>query len=223
VFWSQAVIERVAAQIIDRNAFRPGVLLPLLPTVASVEHSGTCRPEAMRSASIIRLRLTEDAMAAGAREEIDNRLTALNDTIRRSLACAPSDAFLWMLLAWLDGAREGFRPGQLRDLELSYRLGPNEGWIAARRNRLAVSMFQRLPPDLAEAATTEFARMVDSWIYWEALAIFTGPGWPIHDRLLASLSDVGRLQREAFAKQLYTEGYNVVVPGIEPRNPRPWY
>jgi hypothetical protein len=65
--------------------------------------------------------------------------------------------------------------------------------------------------------------MLNSWLYWETIAIFTGPGWPIRDRLLASLRDVGERQREAFAKQLYAEGYDVIVPGIAPREPRPWY
>jgi hypothetical protein len=84
-------------------------------------------------------------------------------------------------------------------------------------------MFERLPPDLSDAAISEFERMVDSWIYWETIAIFTGPGWSIRDRLLASLTHVGGRQREAFAKELYTQGYNVAVPGIAPRDPRPWY
>jgi hypothetical protein len=65
--------------------------------------------------------------------------------------------------------------------------------------------------------------MVQSWIYSDTIAIFTGPGWPIHDRLLAALKDVGIRQREAFYIALYGRGYNVVVPGITPRPPRPWY
>ncbi len=65
--------------------------------------------------------------------------------------------------------------------------------------------------------------MVDSWVYWDAIENFKGPGWPIHERLLASLKDVGLHQREGFYIELYTEGYNVVVPGVAPRDPRPWY
>ena len=116
-----------------------------------------------------------------------------------------------MVLAWVNNVREGPKPEQLTFLRLSYRLGPNEGWIAVRRNRLLLAMFPGLPSDLADAAVSEFGRMVDSWLYWETIAIFTGPGWPIRDRLLASLRDVGERQREAFAIQLYAEGYDVTV------------
>jgi hypothetical protein len=222
-FWRQSAIERTAAYIVDRTAFRPDALLPLLPAVEEAEQSAYCRPEALRSAAIIRMRLAEDAMAAGERDAIDERLGALQDTVRRSLACAPSDSFMWMTLAWLDGARQGFRPEQLQYLALSYRLGPDEGWVAARRNRFALSMFARLPPDLADAAVTEFAHMVQSRIYEDTLAIFTGPGWPIRDRLLTALEDVGEPQRDAFAKALYSKGYDVKVPGVALREPRPWY
>lgn len=223
VFSRQAPVERMASYIVDRASFKPDALVSFLPAITAVEQEAICRPAALHSAAIIRLRLAEDAMAAGTREDIDPRLDALQDNIRRSLACTPADSFLWTVLAWLDGARNGFRQEQLTFLRLSYQLGPNEGWVAARRNRFALPMFGQLPPDLADFAVHEFARMVDSWIYWDTISIFTGPGWPIHDRLLASLKDVGERQREAFSQELYAEGYKVAVPGIAPRDPRPWY
>lgn len=222
VFMRRAPIERIASYIVNRDSFKPGALLPLLPAISAVEQEAYCQPVALHSAAIIRLRLAEDAVAAGAREDIDARLAALEDTIRRSLACVAADPFLWTVLAWLDGTRNGYRPEQLADLRLSYELGPNEGWVAARRNPFALSMFERLPPDLADSAVHEFARMVDSWVYWESIAIFTGPGWPIRDRLLAALREVGENQRRAFYIELYNHGYNVVVPGIAPLEPRPY-
>ena len=223
LFWRQSPIERTADAIVGRAEFKPRAFDALLPTLDQIEHSPECRPEALHSATIIRLRLAEDAVAAGERDVIDGRLAALDATARRSLACAPSDPFLWVTLAWIDGIRIGPKPEQLTYLRLSYQLGANEGWIAARRNRLALAMFPRLPADLSDAAVHEFARMVQSWIYLEALAIFEGPGWPIRDRLLAGLQDVGLSQREAFYIGLYTGGYNVVVPGVKSRHPRPWY
>jgi hypothetical protein len=222
-FWRQTGIERIASQILDHQAFKPEALVPFIPNLSDIEQSRFCQPKLIRSAAIIRLRLAEEAIASAERDVIDQRLDALESGVRYALSCEPADAFLWMVLAWVDNAREGPKPEQLTFLRLSYRLGPNEGWIAVRRNRLLLATFPRLPPDLAAAAVGEFGRMLNSWLYWEAIAIFTGPGWPIRDRLLASLRDVGERQREAFAKQLYAEGYDVIVPGIAPREPRPWY
>ncbi|HTV28338.1 MAG TPA: hypothetical protein VMF32_11200 [Xanthobacteraceae bacterium] len=222
IFWYQLPIERTAAAILDYGSFKSFSFDALLPAVHQIEQSIYCRPEALRSAAVIRLRLAEDAMASGQRDAIDARFSALEGSILRTLDCSPSDSFFWMVLAWLDDAREGPRREQLTYLRVSYRLGPHEGWVAARRNRVALSMFRRLPPDLAQAAMHEFANMVASWASWDAIAIFTGPGWPIHERLLASLNHVGQLQRDAFAKILYAQGYNVVVPGVRAPEPRPW-
>jgi hypothetical protein len=223
ILWRQSVIERTAAAVLNRDTFKPGALEGVIPAVDAIENSGYCRPAALHSAAIIRMRLAEGALVTGQRKAIDARLDSAERGIRLSLSCAPSDAFLWLALAWLDELRVGFQPQQLTYLRQSYRLGPNEGWIAARRNRVALSMFARLPPDLAERAVTEFDRLLDSWIYWDAIAIFEGPGWPIRDRLLASLKAVGQRQRQAFADALYAQGYDLAVPGVEARKPRPWY
>jgi hypothetical protein len=222
VFWTQLSIERTADAIVDRDAFKPHSLEPLLPVTDQIEGSSNCRPEALHNTAIIRLRLAEESIANAERNAIDVRLNALQDAIHRSLACSPSDPFLWMILTWVDQMRQGFRPEQLTYLRLSYQLGPYEGWIADRRSRLALSMFERLPPDLAEDVVREFAGMVHSHLYQEAVSIVTGPGWPIHDRLLASLKDVDVRQREELAKELYAAGYNASVPGIAPIVPRPW-
>jgi hypothetical protein len=223
IFWSQLSLERTATAIAGLNEFKPHSLDPFLPAINRIEESNYCRPEAIRSAAIIRLRLAEEAISNAERDAIDPRLDALQNTIVESLACSPSDPFLWTVLTWLDQTRQGFRPQQLTWLRLSYQLGPYEGWIADRRNRLALSMFWRLPPDLTEAAVREFAAMVNSRLYKDALAIFTGPGWPLHDQLLAGLEGADLRQREEFAKELYAAGYDVTVPGVELRHERrPW-
>jgi hypothetical protein len=222
VFWREAVILRTASHIADRDSFKPNAVGLLLPAVEQIEQDSYCRPEAARGAAIVRLRVAENAMAGGERGAIDPNFTALRGSLVNALECAPADAFLWMVLAWLDGAREGLRPEQLQELRLSYQLGPNEGWIAARRNRFALSMFERLPANLADAAVDEFAHLVDSWFIDDAVAILSGPGWPIRERLLAHLESVGPRQRETFARALYLRGHDLAVPGVARRDPRPW-
>jgi hypothetical protein len=221
-FRSQIPIERTAEAIVDGDTFKPGSLDPLLAALDQIELSGYCRPDVMHSAAIIRLRLAEDALANAQGHLIDARLAASESAVRGSLACSPSDAFLWMVLARVDQTRRGYQPEQLTYLRLSYQLGPYEGWIAVRRNRQALAMFERLPPDLVEDVVREFAGMVSSEFYADVISILTGPGWAIHDRLLAGLKEVGVRQREELARELYSAGYDVAVPGIAPKAPRPW-
>jgi hypothetical protein len=218
-----ASLEQISLGIIDRNAFGRKALASVIPSVEAAEHDPYCRPEALRGAAVIRLRLAEDAMGRGEREAIDSDLQAVDRTTRSALSCSPADPFLWMVLSWVEGARQGFNQDLLDFLRLSYSLGPNEGWVAARRNRLALSTFERLPSDLADSALDEFVRMLGGGLYQETIAIFTGPGWPIRDKLLSRFAQIPERYREAFAKALYELGYDVDVPGIPRRDPRPWY
>jgi hypothetical protein len=220
VFTRQAPIERVATQLVDGGPFKPEVLLALMPQVGAAEKADPCRPAAVRSAAIIRTRVAEQAIVSG--ENIDAELSALNDSIRRSLSCSPADPFLWFMLYWTESIRNGFQPNYLEYLRLSYQLGPNEGWIAVKRNRYALAIFQTLPPDLASQVVSEFAGLVHSGFVAETVASLEGPGWNVRERLLAGLKDVPERNREVFAKVLYHDGYNVTVPGIMLAEPRPW-
>jgi hypothetical protein len=217
-----APLEQISAGIIDRYAYKPQALAAFTPLVEAAEHDPYCQPEAMLGAAVVRLRLAEDAIGRGARDAIDADLQALDRTTRQALSCSPADPFLWMTLSWLDGAREGFKTDQLQFLRLSYATGPNEGWVAVRRNRFALSMFERLPADLADLSLSEFARMLESGIFEETIAIFTGPGWSVRDKLLPRLAGVQERYRDAFAKALNRLGYDVTIPGITRAEFRPW-
>ena len=97
--WRQLGIERIAAKILDRETFKPNALVPFIPALEEIEQSHYCRPQSVRSAAIIRLRLAEEALAAGERATVDERLSTLDSSIRKALACEPADPFLWMVLA----------------------------------------------------------------------------------------------------------------------------
>ena len=221
-FWQQSSLARTARHIIAGYPFKPEVLSALMPEVEAVEQADDCRPAALRAAAIVRVRVAEQAVTNSDSTLIDAQLTALNDSIRRSLACSPADPFLWVVLYWVESTRNGFRPAYLQYLRLSYRLGPNEGWVAIKRNSLSLAVFEQLPPELAEMALAEFASLLDSGFYEDTVAILIGPGWHVRDRLLPRLKQVAERHRQAFARAVYSQGYNVTVPGIENPDPRPW-
>jgi hypothetical protein len=216
----QVPIERVASHVLYGDPFKSGVLTALMPQVEEAERVKPCNPAVARSAAIIRTRMAEQAVVDG--DDIDTQLKALSDAIRRSLTCSPADPFLWVVLYWVEINRNGFQPSYLRYLRLSYQLGPNEGWIALKRIGYALAIFQRLPPDLAQMVIAEFADLLDSGFDDAVIKIFEGPGWSQRAVLLPGLKNVAAIHREAFAKALYRDGYDVTVPGIAPRDPRPW-
>jgi hypothetical protein len=76
-------------------------------------------------------------------------------------------------------------------LQMSYLVGPHEGWVAVERNHIALAIVPELPQDQAEMAVTEFIDLVASAYY---------PGWPIRDKLLRRLEDAPVEARRQFAQ-----------------------
>jgi hypothetical protein len=145
----------------------------------------------------------------------------LRTTAVKALTCEPTDSFLWLALYWAEISREGYSARSLSYLEMSYRFGRFEGWVGLRRIELALRAFDDLPSWLREQVVDEFAHLLDSWFVNETVTALTGPGWPVRDRLLSGLSQVGQGQRRVFARELVRRGYRLDVPGVEVEL-RPW-
>jgi hypothetical protein len=216
------VIEDIAVHIAAGAPFKTKDLEKLKPILSAAEQEGMCNPAALRAAAIMDLHLFELAVADSDEEAIDSAIKSLPVAIRRSLSCSPTDSFLWLVLYWVEVNRNGYQPRDLEFLRMSYLLGPNEGWIALKRNRLALAIFDQLLPEMAKAALAEFANLLNSGFEQEVEGILTGPGWKVRDRLLPALKDVKEEYREEFARRLYHNGYDAVIPGVKLPDPRPW-
>src|ERR1700733_3907534 len=187
VMWAQSSLGRIAGHVIASEWYKPELLAALEPELRASERIDACCPAALKSVAYIRVRLAEQALADSDSGSIDTQLSTLDDSIRRSLACSPTDAFLWVVLFWVESNRNGFRPTYLKFMQLSYALGPNEGWIGAKRNRIAFGIFEQLPTELAKTAVAEFGNLLDSGFFDDTVAIITGPGWRWRGLLLADL------------------------------------
>jgi hypothetical protein len=220
VFARQAPLEHLAAHVIAGDPFKPEALAAFMPQLEAAEQATECRAPALHSAAMIRTRVTEQALADA--NDFGAQLTALRASIYKSLACSPTDSFLWLALYWVESNRSGFQPAYIDYLRLSYQSGPNEGWIALKRSPYALAVFDRLPPDLQEMVVAEFANLLNSSFVTMAVQIIEGPGWSHRGVLLSHLTNVTARYRDEFARELYRDGYDVTVPGIAPRDPRPW-
>jgi hypothetical protein len=222
-FWSEFGIVQVAERTMLGETYKPDVL----ESISSKLHESVTafRPSVLSKAVLISLRRTQDAAASGQIDLVRSRLKDLRHDVEDALMDVPSDAFLWFVLFWVDSAREeGLVPEHLSYLRASYQLGRNEGWIATLRNRVALAIYPVLPPDLAEAATSEFVDLVRSGLYGIAAEILAGPGLPLRHQLLAKLSSLNENDRRLFAGAL--DKYDLedaTVPGIDLRaGRRPW-
>jgi hypothetical protein len=180
------------------------------------------RSSALYDVAVIRLQLAENALTTG-NTQLASYLVDLETALNAAIAEVPTSSFLWLTKYWLHGVRGGAADGGLQFLRMSYLSGPNEGWIAARRNPLALRFFSSLPDDLRERVLAEFERLVSSGFYWEAVNILTGPGWAVHEKLLSRLGQVKEDNRRAFATVLESRNLDgAMVPGIAQRSARPF-
>lgn len=222
VFWRESSAESIADRIIAGDPFKVEILGRQLPIINSIETSAYCRPAAIRSVAIIQLRMVEAAASANDREYVDEHLKSLGNVIRSSLFCSPADSFLWLVLFWIENTQNGPIPAHLRYLRMSYQLGPNEGWIALKRNGVAFAIFQQLPPDLGESTINEFTALLETTFYEAAAVIFIGPAWPERELILSHLTRISDRDRQLFADALFRRGYDVNVSGVARQDLRPW-
>jgi hypothetical protein len=214
--------ERLAFRILLGDSFPVDIVSPIQSTASSADDAAACHPSLRRALVVLDLDLFEDAFASADRSTMDDRLGRLENSVSSALTCTPTDAFLWCLRYWVKNLKYGFNGDILTDLKMSYQLGPNEGWIAARRNRFALAVFDRLSLEMQDKVVAEYAGMVNAGMIQKALDNLVGPGRPIQDRLLNALSDTRTINREWLAKSLRQAGYRINVPGIELSDERPW-
>lgn len=219
VFRAEGVYANVGAAVLAGERFKPEVLRTI--TEHADSKGSILRSSSLSSIAAIKLRQIENAMRGAEGDFItDEKLGALAHAIDLALQNAPDDSFLWLARFWLSVTRDGLNVDNLRSLRESYELGPYEGWIAIKRNRLALAAYEVLPPDLAERAVTEFVGLVRWGLVSQAATIAAATPAPVREILFRRLDPLSYEQRRIFAAEFY--GYeldDVLVPGIPPPVP----
>jgi hypothetical protein len=223
ITWPQGQVEQAATHIIDAESYRLPVLRRLRSTAIAVDNAGPCRPSVARSTAIIQLQVAELEANETERGALDSELEQSRAEVLRSLACSPADPFLLMALFWLQTVQYGFNPADLDLLRMSYRLGPNEGWIGLRRFSLALAAINRLPPELVGMMVDDFVHLVGAAIYPLMVDRFVAADLPTRNMLLAALDRLSEFHQRNFAAYLKSRGLEDSVLGVEKREPRPWH
>ena len=222
VYRADAPFAGTAELVLSGDKFSEGQLGAMRRQVDAAS-AKPLQPSALTSAAIIRLLLLENALSPGNRQPSASDLADLLTVVRAALAQSPTSSFMWLTDLWLKRLSGEFVDSDWNLLRMSYWSGPNEAWIAVRRNRLALGIFQSLPRDLAEQTLSEFAGLVRSGLYVDASNILAGPGWAIHDQLLSRLVQVDEANRRRFARALASKDLDgVTVPGLDDRPSRPF-
>jgi hypothetical protein len=174
----------------------------------------------MDNVAIIRLRLLDAGLADPTTPAGSTDLAEVSAILTAALSQDPGNSFLWLADYRLDRSRGDVADLGAKFLRMSYQSGPNEGWIAMRRNPVALGNFPSLPGDLGERALSEFVRLVQSGLYGNAVNILVGPGWPIRQQLLSRLAPLDEDARFAMASEIARKDFDgVSLSGIQNEPP----
>lgn len=179
--------------------------------------------QALDDAAVIRLRLLETDPAAGQSERRASDRETLEAALRAALSATPTDSFLWLAEYWIqDPAVRASDRGQ-KLLRMSYLSGPNEAWIAVKRNPIALAAYSSLPSDMTEQVLTEFVRMVHSELYLQTADSIAASGPGLRKLLLGRTAELEEAYRRGLARALASKDVkDAVVPGIDNRPARPF-
>lgn len=214
VYQAEAGLADPAQNILQGEIYTPDQLDQLRSRLGAVQ-GRVVRASTFSDAAVIWLRLSDTAFVSKSGLPI-SMADDLDRALGSALATTPTASFLWLAEYWLQTVREGTAERGANLLRMSYKFGPHEGWIAQRRNRLALAVFTSLPDDLAKQVPAEFVGLLSSGLYADAADILAGTSGAARDVLLARLAEVDigdrrRLARALEAKKL--DGH--IVPGIE--------
>ncbi|WP_141937899.1 hypothetical protein [Bradyrhizobium sp. UNPA324] len=177
------------------------------------------QPEFHQAEALVTLRTAEEAMKSP--EAADRAIEAAENQIRTTLSVTPTDSLMWLMMYSVETARNGFDAGNIVYLDQSYVSGPNDGWVALRRNRLALAALPMLSERTQSLVISEFTTIVDSDFIDEAALNLTTVGWVHRERLTASLEKADISSRQSLARRLSVDGVKLRIPGIETGD-RPW-
>jgi len=214
-FSRERALEADVQRILTGEQYSPAQLSVLRDRL-SESPDRQLRPSVRSNLAVIRLRLVEEDMAAGRSKPDAAVVGELANSIDAMLSDNPTNAFLWLIKFWLPIQQSDNAAVDFNLLRTSYLMGPNEVWIALRRNPLALSLFAQMPDDLASRSIVEFAGLVRSGLYSDAASILAGPGLPIGQRLLDGLARVDEVSRYRFARVLEANDVQgLTIPGIK--------
>jgi len=223
LFWQEASPDLTATKILQGDTFNVQWLRAEARQAVESANDPSCNPAALRDLVILRVAIFNESITKDSKEIADSAYDPLYDATRKALSCAPSDAFAWLTLFWLDVVRHGLNPGNANYLRLSYTLGPNEGSIALWRNRLAFLLYQQLPADLADDAINEFVKLVNTeQLSFQTAAIFENVPPVARSRIVEGLKGTTEVARRRLARVLRDDGFDVDIPGIAKPEARPW-
>jgi len=203
----------VAKLIVEDDRLQPNGLAELHERLQN-ERLALVPPKLVAAKALVRLRLADEEAQTSQQIVAKRIFDEVNNEITAALFEVPGDSFLWMMYYSTAVARTGSQLEHIDYLVQSYKAGPNEGWIALRRNRLSLSLPPPLISMLKKYIVAEFAAITNSGFVEDAASNLALVGRDQQELLATGVSTLDIEPRTILAKKLAEEGSQLTIPGV---------
>jgi hypothetical protein len=154
----QDEFQSLEARLLHFETFSPAAATKLLEGAAAANDA--CDHHAQRALLLLEIPLVDAALRSGAVGDFDRHNQSLEARAKQTIACAPRDSFLWLLLFGLEVEHGRLDSHAFDLLATSYETSPNEAWVAVRRTAVAIPVVLASPEPVQEKILTEFQNLV---------------------------------------------------------------
>ena len=145
-----------------------------------------CRADLLRAGGTL---LLASAQATPASAPDPERLQLAEEAFRESLTCASHQGNVWLVLAQISTARQGFDDAAVSMLSTSYKLAPNEAWIMPRRVAFIANAPGTIPDDLLSNMGKDVREILENPNWRTLVDIYGGSSQTGRLRILAAVEN----------------------------------
>jgi hypothetical protein len=190
-------VSALASDRLDAHASRE-----LTGFLERAERDLSCLDPTPRTLVPIQARATELALERRDADSVAVELDRLIFILLDSLSCAPSQSYAWLMLFWVYAEFDELQPAHFAFLDMSYRTGPREAWVARKRVEIMFDHWAQLPAAWQQKAVAEFRDLASRSQATEMAAVYATVDEQLRDRLRSVLFELPDEQRRRFVDLL---------------------
>lgn len=211
-----------AKQLLDGESLPPELLTEIDAKSAAAVEAKWCDVWGLQNLAIIRVARTENAIKANDPNAADRLLTEASETARKSLQCNPMATVSWTILAWIEFIRNDDTPRLRSLLNMSFKVGPFEGWSLLRRVGLQLHILRTLD----DVSIAQLRRQIN-WLLARGLVevpaqLYLSAGPQQQAFLRDVLAEAPEEVQKRAEQIVWNGGGNIALPLVNPRGSRPW-
>jgi hypothetical protein len=157
--------------------------------------ASACDNHALLALALAEARLAESTLASG---EFNAHLTRAGARAEAQILCTPHDGFAWFIAFWHKVLQGELVDGAWRYLDQSYRLAPNEAWVALIRLPLAASLWEIMSEERRRFVLNDFELLARGGHIQQCARLYAISQPPLRESFATRLATLDEYKKRSF-------------------------